>query len=205
MIPSRSRKTWSVIWAAPSSPLYRNSKVNAPWAASQPPPCQPGLRGWWLLAGVFIGFLFLLGMQLKLQWFAFLFLGSLVLIASQVAADKKTYFLVLFVLALPVWIGKHLDFHPSPYGISTFGFPIHVSLLPLTALYVIWAVRQVVGDAPAPLSTRGLLPLAGVFAAAAVSVLGSTDQRFAALPWVSISSVLTRSYTVMWAWKLSPG
>ena len=93
---------------------------------------------------------------------------------------RKTYFLVLFVLALPVWIGKHLDFHPSPYGISTFGFPIHVSLLPLTALYVIWAVRQVVGEDPAPLSTRGLLPLAGVFAAAAISVLGSTDKLFAA-------------------------
>jgi hypothetical protein len=115
---------------------------------------------------VFIGFLFLLGMQLKLQWLAFLFLASLVLIASQVAADKKTYFLVLFVLALPVWIGKHLDYHPSPYGISTFGFPIHVSLLPLTALYVIWAVRQVVGDDPVPLSTRGMLPWLD-FAAAA--------------------------------------
>jgi O-antigen ligase len=162
--------------------------VNAPWAASQPPPCQPGLRGWWLLGGVFIGFLFLLGMQLKLQWFAFFFLGSLVLIASQVAADKKTYFLVLFVLALPVWIGKHLDFHPSPYGISTFGFPIHVSLLPLTALYVIWGVRQVMGDDSAPLSTRGLLPLAGVFAAAAISVLGATDQRFAAYDLFALST-----------------
>jgi len=169
--------------------------VNAPWAARQPPPCHPGLRGWWLLAGVFIGFLFLLGMQLKLQWFAFLFLGSLILIASQVAADKKTYFLVLFVLALPVWIGKHLDFHPSPYGISTFGFPIHVSLLPLTALYVIWAARQVAGDAPAPLSTRGLLPLAGVFAAAAISVLGATDQRFAAYDLFALgTSILIFSY-----------
>jgi O-antigen ligase len=154
--------------------------VNAPWAAGQPPSCQPGLRSWWLAAGALIGFLFLLGMQLKLQWFAFLFLGSLVLIASQVAADKKTYFLVLFVLALPVWIGKHLDYHPSPYGISTFGFPIHLSLLPLTALYVIWAGRRALGEETVPLSTRGLWPLAGVFAAAAISVLGATDQRFAA-------------------------
>jgi hypothetical protein len=125
--------------------------MNAPWATSKPHPVPPGLSFWWLLAGVFIGFLFLLGMQLKLQWFAFLFLGSLVLIASLTAKDKKDYFLVLFVLALPVWIGKHLDFQPSPYGISTFGFPIHVSFLPLTALYVIWAVRQVVGEEPAPL------------------------------------------------------
>ena len=153
--------------------------MNAPWATSKPNPFPPGLSFWWLLAGVFTGFLFLLGMQLNLQWFAFLFLGSLVLIASLAATDKKNYFLVLFVLALPVWIGKHLDFQPSPYGISTFGFPIHVSFLPLTALYVIWAVRQVAGEEPAPLSTRGLLPLAGVFTAAAVSVLGSTDKLFA--------------------------
>jgi O-antigen ligase len=154
--------------------------VDAPWAAGQYPQSQPALRAWWLPLGVFIGCLFLLGMLLKLQWFVFLFLGSLVLIASQVAADKKTYFLVLFVLALPVWIGKHLDYHPSPYGISTFGFPIHLSLLPLTALYVIWAGRRALGEEPASLSTRGLWPLAGVFAAAAISVLGSTDQRFAA-------------------------
>src|SRR5664280_1446943 len=111
MIPSRSRKMWSVIWAARSSPLFRNSKMNAPWATSKPYLCQPGPNVWWLLAGVFIGLLFLLGMQLKPQWFAFLFLGSLVLAASQAAADKKTYFLVLFILSLPVWIGKNFDFH----------------------------------------------------------------------------------------------
>jgi O-antigen ligase len=132
------------------------------------------------LTGVFLGFLFLLGMQLKLQWFAFVFLGSLVLIASLAAANKKDYFLVLFVLALPIWIGKHFAYQPSPYGISTFGFPIHLSLLPLTALYVIWAVRWVAGEKPAALSTRGLLPLAGVFGAATVSALGSTDKLFAA-------------------------
>jgi O-antigen ligase len=153
--------------------------MNAPWAA-KPHPGQPGLSFWWLGAGVFIGLLFLLGMQLKLDWLVFLFLTSLVLIASLTAQDKKNYFLVLFVLALPVWIGKHLDYHPSPYGISTFGFPIHVSFLPLIALYVIWAVRLVGRQEPAPISTRGLLPLAGVFAAAAVSVLGSMDKLFAA-------------------------
>jgi O-antigen ligase len=118
-------------------------------------------------------------MLLEPQWLAFLFLTFLVLIASLAARDKKDYFLVLFVLALPVWIGKHLDYQPSPYGISTFGFPIHVSFLPLIALYAIWAMRQVVRDDPAPLSTRGLLPLAGVFAAATVAVVGSTDNLFA--------------------------
>jgi len=158
--------------------------MHGTWIGSKPHPCQPGLSFWWLLAGVFIGFLFLLGMQLNPQWFAFFFLGSLVLIASLALADKKDYFLslfvFLFVLALPVWIGKHLDFHPSPYGISTFGFPIHLSFLPLTVLYAIWAVRRVVGGEPSPISTRGLLPLAGVFGAAAISVLGSTDKLFAA-------------------------
>lgn len=170
--------------------------MHAPWAASQPNPCQPGLSFWWLLAGVFIGFLFLLGMQLRLDWLALLFLTSLVLIASQMAKDKKDYFLVLFVLALPIWIGKHLDYHPSPYGISTFGFPIHISFLPLIALYVIWAVRHMAGEEPAPISTRGLLPLAGVFMAAAVSVLGSTDKLFAAFDLFALgTSILIFIYT----------
>ena len=170
--------------------------MNAPWATCKPHPCQPGINCRWLWAGVFIGLLFLMGMQLKLQWFAFLFLGALVLMVSQAVADKKTYFLVLFVLALPIWIGKHLDFHPSPYGISTFGFPIHVSLLPLTALYVIWVVHQVTREDPAPVSARGLLPLAGVFAAAAISALGSTDKLFAAFDLFALgTSILIFIYT----------
>ena len=61
--------------------------MNAPWA-TKPHPCQPGLSFWWLLAGVFIGFIFLLGMQLKLKWLAFLFLTSLVLIASLMAEQR---------------------------------------------------------------------------------------------------------------------
>ena len=153
--------------------------MNAPWAA-KPHPCRPGLSFWWLLGGVCIGLLFLLGMQLKLQWFALIFLVFMVLIASLPVEDKKNYFLILFVLALPIWIGKNLYLQPSPYRIFTFGFPIHISLLPLTALYVIWALRQVVGEEPTAVSTRGLLSLAGVFGAAAISSLGSTDKIFAA-------------------------
>lgn len=98
--------------------------MHAPWATSKPNPCQPGLSFWWLLAGVFIGFLFLLGMQLKLDWLAFLFLTSLVLIASLIAKDKKDYFLVLFVLALPVWIGNHLDFQLSPFVLASAPEPL---------------------------------------------------------------------------------
>ena len=154
--------------------------MNATWTTRKPYPVHSGLSFWWLLAGVFFGVLFLLGMQLKLKWFAFLFLGSLVFMASLMAKDKKDYFLVLFVLALPIWIGMHIDFTPTIYGVSTFGFPIHFSLLPLTALYVIWATRRVMGQEPAPINTRGLLPLLGIFGAAAVSVLVSTDKLFAA-------------------------
>jgi O-antigen ligase len=154
--------------------------MNATWTTEKPHSVQSGLSFWWLLTGVCLGVLFLLGMQLKFKWFAFIFLGAMVATTSLMAKDKKDYFLILFVLALPVWIGKHFDFHPSPYGISTFGFPIHLSLLPLTALYVIWAVRRVVGQEPAPISTRGLLPLLGVFGAAAIAALGAIDKLFAA-------------------------
>jgi O-antigen ligase len=154
--------------------------MNAAWTRSKPYLWPSDLSIWWLLAGMVVGLLFLLGMQLKFKWFMFVSLGSLVFLASLAAPNKKDYFLVLFVLALPVWIGKHFFYQPSPYGISTFGFPIHVSLLPLTALYIIWAVRRVEGVEPASLATRGLLPLAGVFGAAVISVLMSQDTLFAA-------------------------
>ncbi|MGA9754302.1 MAG: O-antigen ligase family protein [Desulfobaccales bacterium] len=160
--------------------------MNTTWTGRKP--WHHDLSRWWLLFGVLVGVLFLLGMQLKLKWFAFLFLGSMVLMASLAAPNKKDYCLALFVLALPVWIGKHFDYHPSPYGISTFGFPIHLSLLPLTALYVIWAVGRVVPQEPAPLYTRGLLPLAGVFGAAAVSALMAQDKLFAAFDLFALST-----------------
>jgi putative inorganic carbon (hco3(-)) transporter len=152
--------------------------MDARWTAGNTHPAPPGFSFWWLLTGVLIGFFVLLGVQLKLQWFVFIFLGSMIFTVSLAVGNKKDYYLVLFVLALPVWIGKHLYFSPSPYGISTFGFPIHVSLLPLTVLYVIWAVRRAVAQEAAPVATRGWLPLAGVFLAASVSVMGAHDQLF---------------------------
>jgi hypothetical protein len=154
--------------------------MDATLTGRQPQPWQSGLSLWWLLAGVLVGFLFLLGMLLQLDWIIFLFLGALVLMASLAAPNKKDYFLVLFVLALPLGIYKHFCYRPSPYGISTFGFPIHASFLPLTVLYLIWALRRLQRQEPASLATRGLLPLAGVFGAATVSVLVSQDKLFAA-------------------------
>jgi len=170
--------------------------MDATWTGKKPQPWQSGLSLWWLLAGVLVGFLFLLGMLLKLQWIIFLFLGALVLMASLAAPNKKDYFLVLFVLALPVGIDKHFFYRPSPYGISSFGFPIHASFLPLTVLYLIWALRRLQRQEPASLATRGLLPLAGVFGAAAVSVLGSQDQLFAAFDLFALgTSMLIFIYT----------
>jgi len=158
--------------------------MNAIWTSRQTHPGQSGFKFWWFLVGVLVGLLFLLAMQLKLKWFAFLFLGSVVFLASLAAPRKKEYFLVLLVLALPVWVGKHFYFHPNPYGISTFGFPVHASFLPLAALYVIWVVRQ----GAAPLAIRGLLPLAGVLGAAAVSVLAAQDKLLGAFDLFALAT-----------------
>jgi putative inorganic carbon (hco3(-)) transporter len=162
--------------------------MTSTWTGRKSHLWQSDLNLWWILAGVLLGIIFLLGMQLKLKWFVFLFLGSLVLLVSLAVPNKKEYFLVFFVLALPVWIGKHLYYHPSPYGISTFGFPIHLSLLPLTALYVIWAAGRLAPEAPAPVATRGLAPLAGVMGAAVISCMLAQDKLFAAFDLFALAT-----------------
>ncbi len=139
----------------------------------------PGLPVWCLGAAVLLGLLLLLALQLSLKWFAFLLIATLLFLVSLAVEDRKKFFLILLTFSLPVWIGMHIDFTKSPYGRSTFGFPIHFSFLPLAALYVLWGVRRATLKAPAPISTRGLRPLAALFLVAALSVLVALDPRFA--------------------------
>ena len=162
--------------------------MNTPWTEKPPYPLQPGSSFWWLLGGTFFGVLFLLGMQLPRKWFAFLFLAVMGGIASLAVDNKKDYYLVLFSLVLPVWIGKHFYFTRAVYGISTFGFPVHFSLIPLTALYVIWFIRSITRTEPAPVSTRGLIALAGVLIAATVACMGSHDQFFASFDLFALAT-----------------
>lgn len=139
----------------------------------------PGIPVWCLGAAVLLGFLLLLALQLSLKWFAFLFVATLLFLVSLAVEDRKKFFLILLTFSLPVWIGMHIGFTKSPYGRSTFGFPIHFSFLPLAALYVLWWVRRATFKAPAPISTRGLRPLAALFLVAALSALVALESRFA--------------------------
>ena len=140
---------------------------------------QPRLSRWWVLLGVVIGILFLVVAQLPRKWFAFLFASSLLLPVALVVRNRKDFFLVLLTLSVPIWIGMHLAFHKTPFGRSTFGFPIHFSFIPLAVLYVIWISNRVVWKIPGPLSTRGLLPLAGLLGMAALSVMVAREPLFA--------------------------
>ncbi len=140
---------------------------------------DPGLPVWGLGAAVLLGLLLLLALQLSLKWCAFLLIVTLLFLVSLAVEDRKKFFLILLTFSLPVWIGMHIDFTKSPYGRSTFGFPIHFSFLPLVALYVLWGVRRATLKAPAPISTRGLRPLAALFLVAALSVLVALDPGFA--------------------------
>jgi putative inorganic carbon (hco3(-)) transporter len=140
---------------------------------------SPGTPAWCPVAAVLLGLLLLLGLQLSLKWFAFLLVATLLSLVSLAVEDRKKFFLILLTLSLPVWIGMHIGFTKSPYGRSTFGFPIHFSFLPLAALYVLWGGRRAALKAPAPISTRGLRPLAALFLVAALGVLVALDPRFA--------------------------
>lgn len=143
------------------------------------PISSPGIPAWCLGAAIVLGVLVLLMLQLKLKWFVFLLASSLLFLVSLAVTDRKKFFLILLTFSLPVWIGMHIGFLKTPYGRSTFGFPIHFSYLPLAALYVLWGVRRAALKDAAPISTRGLRPLAALFLIAALSVLVAVDPRFA--------------------------
>lgn len=151
---------------APSS----GKKIAAPQA-------QP--LAWLLLLGVILGLGFLVMAQLSRKWFTFLFLSSLMIPVALSVEDKKTFFLLLLTLSVPVWVGMHLAYHKTPFGRSTFGFPIHFSFIPLAALYVMWIANRVVWKLPEPLSTRGLLALAGLLGTGALSVMVAGEPLFA--------------------------
>jgi O-antigen ligase len=139
----------------------------------------PPVPGWCLGAAAGLGLLVLLVVQLEAKWFLFLFFFGLLALVSLGVPNRQNFFLVLLTFSLSVWVGMHLDFTRSVFGRSTFGFPIHFSLLPLAALYAIWVGQRATLKEPAPVSTRGLVPLAGLLAVAALSLLAAPDKKFA--------------------------
>ena len=153
--------------------------MNLSWTETGTIPAAPRLSRWWIFMGVIIGLLFLVAIQLPMKWFVFIFASSLIFIFSLALESKREFFLCLLVLSVPMWIGMHIYYHKTPFGRSTFGFPIHFSFIPLAALYLMWATRRVFWKIPAPISTRGLLPLAGLLGAGAISVLVAGEPLFA--------------------------
>jgi O-antigen ligase len=134
---------------------------------------------WLLLMGVAIGLAFLMMSQLSRKWFTFLFLASMLLPIALAVENRKQFFLALLTLSVPIWIGMHVSPHKTVYGRSTFGFPIHFSFIPLTALYLTWIVNRMVHKLPGPISTRGLVSLACLLGVGACSVLVARSPLFA--------------------------
>ena len=135
---------------------------------------------WPLLAGVPVGLLFLGATQLPSKWFFFLLLGSLIVTVSFAPIDRKAYYLFLLVLGIPMEVDLNLGFQPSSVNRSTYGFLIHASHIPLAALYLIWFARCVTAKLPWHISTRGLIPLCGLFVSGCISVYLTNDRLFGA-------------------------
>ena len=130
---------------------------------------QPSINRWLVLFAVAVGVLFLVGTLLPLRFFLVLFAALLGLPLALAASDRKRFFLIILVLALPLGVAKTFAFSPSTYYRSAYGFTVSTAYLPLLALSFIWFFRRVYGDQPLPMSTRGLLPLAGLCATAVLS------------------------------------
>lgn len=145
---------------------------------------------WPLFVGIGIGLLFLLASQLDLKWFIFLFAGAMLAGIAFLPIDRKYFFLTLLALTIPLAVDLNLMYQESPVRRSTYGIAIHLTHLPLIALFMIWGLRAVMGRIPVRLSMSGLLPLAGLIGAASISVLLSGDRLFGAFDLVALSSSL---------------
>lgn len=151
----------------------------SPSSENRMPRSQTPQMVWLLVLGVILGLGFLYAAQLSRKWFAFLFLLGLLAPIALTVPNRRELLLTLLTLSVPIWIGMHLSYHKTPFGRSTFGFPIHFSFIPLAALYVTWIANRVVWKIPGPVSTRGLGALAGLFIVGACSVLVAKEPIFA--------------------------
>lgn len=130
---------------------------------------RPSSNCWWVLFAVAVGVLFLVATMLPLRFFLAFFTGLLVLPVALATSDRKRFFLIILVLALPLGVAKTFAFTASTYFRSAFGYTVYLPYLPLLALYFIWVFRRVYGDQPMPISTKGLVPLAGLCGIAVIS------------------------------------
>lgn len=158
------------------------------WTEKRAVPARPVGLFWVFLAGVLVGLLFLIVAQLDTKWFLFLFFGGLIFAASLVPVDKKAFYLVLLVFTIPIGIDLNLYFQPSAFRRSTYGFLIHLSHIPLVALYLIWGFRCVAGKFLFQVSTRGLVPLSALFVSGVISVFLARDPLFGAFDLFALTT-----------------
>lgn len=144
------------------------------------PVAQGYMGNWWIWLGIIIGLTVLGLSELELKWFAVLFLGLLVVFAGFFFIDKKPFFLSLLVLTIPVIIHINFYYQPSEISRSTYGFQILLFDIPLLALYILWLSRAILNREPLAINITGLLPLAGLFFSASISILLSSNQLYGA-------------------------
>jgi O-antigen ligase len=137
-----------------------------------------------LFASIMLGIGIVVAVQSNIKWYLFLLLAALLFLIVIMVAEKERVFLALLILSLPIWVGMHFSYIPTTAR-STFGFPVHISLFLLAALFVISFCKDEKGP---PL--RGLLPLAGLFGAAAISVFVAHDRLFAMFDLFALSTCL---------------
>jgi putative inorganic carbon (HCO3(-)) transporter len=150
------------------------------WTQERAVPARPVGPFWILLAGVLVGVLFLITIQLGTRWFFTLFVGGLILAVSLAPRNRKTFYLALLVFTIPIVVKVNLYFQRASVHHSTHGFLLLLYYLPLVALYIIWAGRCLLEHRPPGISTRGLGPLAAFFAAGVISVLLGGNVLFGA-------------------------
>lgn len=112
-----------------------------------------------IVGGGLVGFLFLLASQLEVKWFLFLFLAAIVFAASLAFPDRKSFYLVLLVVAVPVAMDLNIGYQPSPFRRSTYGFLVQAFSIPLVPLYLIWAFRSLVSRRPLSIPGKLFLPI----------------------------------------------
>jgi O-antigen ligase len=144
----------------------------------------------WMLAGIPVGFLFLLASTLDMRWFLVLLVGAGIALVSLFFQDKKLFYLILYSATISMGLVLHLGLKPSSIYRSTHAFLVslcHIPLLAVIALHLLHAYR----DGRPVFKTRAALAVATLlFVACTLSVVFSDFTPYGVLDLFALATSL---------------
>lgn len=144
----------------------------------------------WMLAGVPVGFLFLLAGSLEVRWFLVILVGACFALVSLFFEDKKLFYLVLFCASISMGLVLHVGFKPSSVYRSTHAFLVSLCHIPLLATMALHMFRSYRDGAPVFTTRAALVAATFLFVACTLSVVFSDFTPYGVLDLFALATSL---------------